>query len=175
MIDLLFILHIRRFGFSVIICLESHTIFAASTNNILDVKVGIDEKAAGARLALSLEILRNASSTLSNTRCVEIIEQLLCKDEESMELKTAPSLAQSLGIDPQQKPRRSSIQSNVQQLTATKNDEYRFLNVSGAEHPQIFDQSNFLLTPIPTSAEAQVETPLWCLANKIGTKPRPEL
>ncbi len=67
MVGRLFIPHIRRFGLRVIICLESDTMFVASTDNILELKVGIDREAAGARLALSLGILRNALSTLSNT------------------------------------------------------------------------------------------------------------
>ena len=83
MIDRLFMLHIRRFGFRVITYLESYTMFVASTINILDLKEGVDEEAAGARLALSLEILRNATSTPSNARCVEIIEELLRKNKRS--------------------------------------------------------------------------------------------
>ena len=55
--------------------------FVASTDNILELKDGIDEETAGARLAL-----KSALSTLSNTSCVEIIEQLLCMDNELMEL-----------------------------------------------------------------------------------------
>ena len=41
--------------------------FVASTDKILELKDGTGEEAAGARLALSLEILPNALSTLSNT------------------------------------------------------------------------------------------------------------
>ncbi|KAI9818758.1 MAG: hypothetical protein M1827_007578 [Pycnora praestabilis] len=82
-IDRLFMLHIRRFGFRVITYLESYTMFVASTINLLDLKEGIDEESASARLTLSLEILRNATSTPSNARCVEIIEQLLNKDKET--------------------------------------------------------------------------------------------
>ena len=67
MIGRLFILHIQRFGLRVIICLESHTMFLASTDNILELKNGIEEEAVGARLALSLNVLRNALTTLSNT------------------------------------------------------------------------------------------------------------
>jgi hypothetical protein len=82
MIDCLFVLHVRRFGFRVITWLESYTIFVASTVNILDLKEGIDTDAASSRLALGLEVLRNASSTPSNIRCVEIIQRLLRKDEK---------------------------------------------------------------------------------------------
>jgi len=85
MIDRLFMLHIRRFGFRVITYLESYTMFVASTVNILDLKEGIDEEAASARLALGLEILRNATSTPSNARCVEIIELLLGKNGKGRE------------------------------------------------------------------------------------------
>jgi hypothetical protein len=62
--------------------LESYTIFVASTVNILDLKEGIDTEAASSRLVLGLEVLRNASSTPSNIRCVEIIQRLLYKDEK---------------------------------------------------------------------------------------------
>ena len=55
MIDRLFMLHIRRFGFRVISYLESYTMFVASTINIVDLKQGIDEEGAGSRLALSLD------------------------------------------------------------------------------------------------------------------------
>lgn len=81
MVDRLFMVHIRRFGFRVITYLESYTMFVASTINILDLKEGIDGEAGGARLALSLEILRSTSSTPSNARCIEIIEQLMQRDE----------------------------------------------------------------------------------------------
>ena len=46
---------------------------------------GVDEEAAGARFTLSLDILKSGSSTPSISRCVEIIEQLLRKDEEEKE------------------------------------------------------------------------------------------
>ena len=36
----------------------------------------------------------------------------------------------------------------------------------------MFDRSNFLLPPIPMSAEVLVETPVRRLAEKIGTSPR---
>ncbi len=69
--------------------------FVASTINILDLKNGIDEEATGARLAMTCKTLRYASSTLSNIRCIEIIEQLLRKYEKSKELIPAPMQAQS--------------------------------------------------------------------------------
>jgi hypothetical protein len=59
-------LHIRRFSFRVITYLETYTMFVASTINILDLKEGVNYEAAGARLALGFEILRNATSTPSN-------------------------------------------------------------------------------------------------------------
>lgn len=83
MIDRLFMLHIRRFGFRVITYLESYTMFLASTINILDIKEGVDEEGANARLALGLEVFRNASSTPSNARCVEIIQELLHKNQKN--------------------------------------------------------------------------------------------
>ena len=95
MIDRLFVLHIRRFGFRIITYLESYSIFVASTINILDLKDGIDKEGARARLALGLEVLRNATGSQSGTecitstpnisRCIEIIEKLLQKNETSNE------------------------------------------------------------------------------------------
>jgi hypothetical protein len=92
MIDRLMMLHIRRFGFRIITYLESYTTFVASTINILDLKDGTDKEGASARLALNLEVLRNATGTPSTTgcvtstpsiaRCVEIIEKLLRKNEK---------------------------------------------------------------------------------------------
>jgi hypothetical protein len=89
MIDRLMMLHIRRFGFRIITFMESYTTFVASTINILDLKDGTDKEAASARLALNLEVLRNATGTPGSTgcvtstpsiaRCVEIIEKLLRK------------------------------------------------------------------------------------------------
>jgi hypothetical protein len=83
MIDRLFMLHVRRFGFRVITYLESYTMFVASTINILDLKEGIDAEGASSRIEFSLELFRNAASTPSNLRCVEIIEQLLRKNDKS--------------------------------------------------------------------------------------------
>lgn len=162
-IDRLFMLHVRRFGFRVISYLESYTMFVASTINILDLKDGIDEEAAGARLALSLEILRNASSTPSNARCVEIIEQLLRKDENAREERRlsqmshpSPWQASAVGDQSFDRPRRpSSVHSvnvqrtPIQQLATTTftsphqngvavpatqaMDDYAYLNTPGAE------------------------------------------
>ena len=98
-IDRLLMLHIRRFGFRVITYLESYTVFVASTINILDIKDGIDEESARVRLALNLEILRNASSTPSNARCVKIIEQLILRVEAQG--KEIPSQAITRRIQPQ--------------------------------------------------------------------------
>jgi hypothetical protein len=95
MIDRLFMLHIRRFGFRIITYLEIYTMFVASTINILDCRDNIDKERASARLALNLEVLRIATGTRSSTgcftsapsiaRCVKIIEQLLRKDEKGNE------------------------------------------------------------------------------------------
>ena len=92
MIDRLIILHIRRFGFRIFTYLESYATFVASTINILDLKDGTDKEGASARLALNLEVLRNATGTPSSTgcvssspciaRCIEIIETLLRKNEK---------------------------------------------------------------------------------------------
>lgn len=196
MIDRLFMLHIRRFGFRVITYLESYTMFVASTINILDLKEGIDEEGAGARLALSLEILRNATSTPSNARCVEIIEQLLRKEEKPKEddrvVRTPeqPLASGSEQIEEQnQSRRRSSAHSTIQQRTPAPQfgfdpqapgpsqivDEYAFMN-SGGEYPQLYDHNSFVSSTNPLlSSGSQVETPMRWLADNVGTNPRPEL
>lgn len=196
MIDRLFMLHIRRFGFRVITYLESYTMFVASTINILDLKDGIDEEGAGARLALSLEILRNATSTPSNARCVEIIEQLLRKEGKSKQddrlvrtpERAPPSYAEPIqGQD--QSGRRSSTHSTAQQATPIPQfgfnpkapgpppgvDEYAYMNLGG-EFPQMYDQNSFIpSTNALLSSDSHVETPMRWLSDNMGTNPRPEL
>lgn len=196
MIDRLFMLHIRRFGFRVISYLESYTMFVASTINILDLKEGIDEEGAGARLALSLEILRNATSTPSNARCVEIIEQLLRKEEKPKDdgrLVQTPdrplaSNAEQL-YEQNQSRRRSSGHSVTNQRTPVPEygfdpqapgppqavDEYAYVNMGGG-FPHLYDPNNFIPSTSPLlSSGSQVETPMRWLADNVGTNPRPEL
>lgn len=196
MIDRLFMLHIRRFGFRVITYLESYTMFVASTINILDLKEGIDEEGAGSRLALSLEILRNATSTPSNARCVEIIEQLLRKEEKPKDdghlvaspEQPSPSNAEYTP-EQHQSRRRSSAHSTAQQRALVPQfgfdtqapgppqsvDEYAYMNMGG-EFPQLYDQPNFTPSTNPfLSSDPQVETPMRWLADNVGTNPRPEL
>ncbi|KAL8689138.1 MAG: hypothetical protein Q9218_005123 [Villophora microphyllina] len=176
MIDRLFMLHVRRFGFRVITYLESYTMFVASTINILDLKDGIEEEAAGARLALSLEVLRNASSTPSNARCVEIIQQLLRKNEHQRETRRlsqasqAPSRHPTIGAQqPLDHPRRQSWSAHssmyqrtpIPQMptTALTNsqhngvahliDDYAYSNTPGTDSStsHFFDQNTNLLSP----------------------------
>lgn len=194
MIDRLFMLHIRRFGFRVITYLESYTMFVASTINILDLKEGVDEEGAGARLALSLEILRNATSTPSNARCVEIIEQLLRQEEKPKDddrlvqnpERPVPSNAEQIQ-EQNQSRRRSSVHGSTQtpvpqfgfdpQAPGPSQgvDEYAYMNLGG-EFPQLYDQTSFLPTTNSLlSSNSQVETPMRWLADNVGTNPRPEL
>lgn len=194
MIDRLFMLHIRRFGFRVITYLESYTMFVASTINILDLKEGVDEEGAGARLALSLEILRNATSTPSNARCVDIIEQLLRQEEKPKDddrlVQTAerpvPSNAEQIQEQNQSRRRssaRGSTQTPVPQFgfdpqapgPSQNVDEYAYMNLGG-EFPQLYDQTSFIPTTNSLlSSDSQVETPMRWLADNVGTNPRPEL
>ncbi|KAL1966256.1 hypothetical protein VTN77DRAFT_4609 [Rasamsonia byssochlamydoides] len=87
MIDALLTLHVKRFGFRVLTYLETYTVFVGATINILDLKESKDEEAeaAGARLAFNMEVLRNARSTPSTIRCVEIIQQLVRKNGSGQE------------------------------------------------------------------------------------------
>ncbi len=172
--------------------------FVASTVNILDLKDGIDTEAAGARLALSLEILRNATSTPSNARSVEIIEQLMGKDVASPAEQTR--LVQTHQVWPQLPPllavpsggsRRPSLQStrpaNVtspQPLYTPTTDllpqqqlEFNLSKTPAASgFPTFFDQPN-MLSPsnIQVPMDSQVEIPMRWLADNVGTNTRPEL
>lgn len=201
MIDRLFVLHIRRFRFRVITYLESYTMFVASTINILDLKDGIDEEAAGARLDFCLEILRNATSTPSNARCVEIIQQLSRKDEGpniGRQPSKAPQRPQQM-VDPQLSPqvpsprRRSSAQSTFSQQhntiqhpapsftpsamsTSQNMNDYAYLNMPASDFPTFYDQSDMLSSQsVQMPPDTQVDTPLRWLADNVGTNSRPEL
>ena len=186
MIDRLFMLHIRRFRFRVISYLESYTMFVASTINILDLKDGIDAEAAGARLGLSLEILRNATSTPSNARCVEIIEQLMRKDEISPGGQTrSRNLPQPVAAVV---PRRPSTQSasKPSQMTpplfTPTADQQRHVDFDAGNTSPLtnfspfFNQPNMLASdPVQMPMNSQVETPMRWLADNVGTNTRPEL
>lgn len=201
MIDRLFVLHIRRFRFRVITYLESYTMFVASTINILDLKDGIDVEAAGARLDFCLEILQNATSTPSNARCVDIIQQLSKRQEGSKEGRLLPEASQWPQSSNTQRTspeipgprRRSGAQSTVppqhnivqpaassftsQGIGAGQNmDDYAYLNTPANEFPPLFDQPN-LFSPqsMQMPPDSQVDTPMRWLSDNVNTNPRPEL
>lgn len=82
--DMLFTLHVRRFGVHCITWLQTYTMFVACTINVRDLKecqeVGSDMTLAhelGARLDFGMEVLRQAGSTPSANRCALIISQLV--------------------------------------------------------------------------------------------------
>lgn len=82
--DMLFTMHVRCFGFRCITWLQTYTMFVACTINVRDLKecqdVGGDTTLAHesrARLDFGMEILRQAGSTPSASRCALIISQLL--------------------------------------------------------------------------------------------------
>ncbi|EXJ76086.1 uncharacterized protein A1O5_00594 [Cladophialophora psammophila CBS 110553] len=94
MIDTLFTLHVRRFGFRFITYLQTYTMFVACTINVLDLKenesnsrdangTASREKCfalaqeASVRLNFGLEVLRQAGATPSAARCAAVIVQLL--------------------------------------------------------------------------------------------------
>lgn len=90
MIDGLLTLHVKRFGLRVMTYLEMYTVFVGATINILDFKEqdGPESEAASVRLAFNLEVLRNARSTPSTLRCVEIIQHLLKQEQLETEKNT---------------------------------------------------------------------------------------
>jgi hypothetical protein len=145
MIDRLLTLHVRRFGFRVLTYLETYTVFVAATVNILDLKEGKDEEAeaSNARLAFNVELLRNAHSTPSTMRCVEIIEQCLRKDSAEKfagtgTTKSQPtlhhqSLPPPLVSHPESRPQGRSFPGEFRNLAAappdeTRSNEFSFLN-----------------------------------------------
>ncbi|KIW30332.1 uncharacterized protein PV07_06082 [Cladophialophora immunda] len=95
MIDTLFTLHVRRFGFRFITYLQTYTMFVACTVNVLDLKENesnsrdvvngtnnMEEclalaQEASVRLNFGLEVLRQAGATPSAARCAAVIVQLL--------------------------------------------------------------------------------------------------
>lgn len=96
MTDVLFTLHVRRFGFRYITYLQTYTMFVASTINVLDFKENqnaasftgsqgtFDPKLvqeASARLDFAMEVFRQATSTPSAARCAAIIQRLLARDD----------------------------------------------------------------------------------------------
>ncbi|KAI2634815.1 fungal-specific transcription factor domain-containing protein [Hypomontagnella submonticulosa] len=83
MVDTLFILHVKRFGFRYVTYLQTYTLFVACTINVLDFieNEGSPEgsdlaREANARLHFGLEILRQANSTPAAARCAATISQL---------------------------------------------------------------------------------------------------
>ncbi|EXJ65190.1 hypothetical protein A1O7_01530 [Cladophialophora yegresii CBS 114405] len=88
MIDSLFTLHVRRFGFRFITYLQTYTMFVACTINVLDLKENesssrsnsngfVLAQEASVRLNFGLEVLRQAGATPSAARCAAVILQLL--------------------------------------------------------------------------------------------------
>ncbi|OCT54331.1 hypothetical protein CLCR_00855 [Cladophialophora carrionii] len=88
MIDSLFTLHVRRFGFRFITYLQTYTMFVACTINVLDLKENesckrrsgdglVLAQEASVRLNFGLEVLRQAGATPSAARCAAVIVQLL--------------------------------------------------------------------------------------------------
>jgi len=103
MIDRLLTLHVRRFGFRVLTYLETYTVFVGATVNILDLKQykGEEAEAANARLAFSMEVLRNAHSTPSTLKCVEIIEQCLRNDNQAADKRQCEGRSNRISNTPQ--------------------------------------------------------------------------
>ncbi|KAK4943048.1 hypothetical protein LTR10_017247 [Elasticomyces elasticus] len=125
MIDMLFTLHVRRFGFRFITYLQSYTMFVACTINVLDLKENrssttetasqgesqmfIAHEASG-RLDFGLEVLRQAGSTPSALRCAAIIAKLLEK-KSGNESEQCPPEQQAPSRDARAR-RTSSLQSS---------------------------------------------------------------
>lgn len=184
MIDILFMLHVRRFGFRVISYLESYTMFVASTINVLDLKEGINEEAARARLALTFEVFRNARSTPSNIRCADIIEQLLRKSEASVlstqdntaEEDIKPTPASSIGTmhpssDSQQTPLPQPMFPN-NPLEPNNPEDFGFVSIHN--FPTFDRQQHMPQTPAMEHAmplhmgSSGIETPLRWLPENLG-------
>lgn len=185
MIDLLFMLHVRRFGFRVISYLESYTLFVASTINVLDLKEGINEEGARARLALTFEVFRNARSTPSNMRCADIIEQLLRKSKvnarttrgSTAENKATPASSISTmhaSSDTQRTP-LPQMAFPKPSLDLNNSEAFGFVNIQNAGNFPTFDQQQQMpetpamehTMPLQMSSSS-IETPLRWLPENFG-------
>ncbi|OTB05029.1 hypothetical protein M426DRAFT_147102 [Hypoxylon sp. CI-4A] len=90
MVDTLFVLHVKSFGFQYITYLQTYTLFVACTVNVLDLTENEgadgDSKAsleANSRLRFGLEVFRQANTTPTAVRCAGAISQLLKRQRES--------------------------------------------------------------------------------------------
>ncbi|KAI1077022.1 fungal-specific transcription factor domain-containing protein [Whalleya microplaca] len=90
MIDTLFMLHVKRFGFRYVTYLQTYTLFVACTINVLDFTENESPtgdsglaREASARLHFGLEILRQANSTPASARCAATISQLIQRQRAS--------------------------------------------------------------------------------------------
>lgn len=185
MIDFLFMLHVRRFGFRVISYLESYTLFVASTINVLDLKEGINEEGARARLALTFEVFRNARSTPSNVRCADIIEALLRKSDPSgltargntagRDVKMTP--ASSTTLNPSSDSHSIPLPQSIfptNALDPSTSDDFGFVNIQNAGNFNFDQQQQIPQTPvmeqsIPLQMDSSgIETPLRWLPENIS-------
>ncbi|KAH9992180.1 fungal-specific transcription factor domain-containing protein [Xylariaceae sp. FL0662B] len=90
MIDTLFLLHVKRFGFRYVTYLQTYTLFVACTINVLDFTENENSsgesvlaREASARLHFGLEILRQANSTPAAARCAATISQLIIQRQKA--------------------------------------------------------------------------------------------
>ncbi|KAI1212608.1 fungal-specific transcription factor domain-containing protein [Annulohypoxylon truncatum] len=110
MVDTLFILHVKRFGFRYVTYLQTYTLFVACTINVLDFTENDDAagdsklaREANARLHFGLEIFRQANSTPAAARCAATISQLFQRQKTSKQNEklnpTAPIRVDPLTTD----------------------------------------------------------------------------
>ncbi|KAI1460015.1 fungal-specific transcription factor domain-containing protein [Annulohypoxylon moriforme] len=106
MVDALFILHVKRFGFRYVTYLQTYTLFVACTINVLDFTENDGPsgdstlaREANARLHFGLEIFRQANSTPAAARCAATISQLFQRQKTSK---------QNESINPADRTRRDS-------------------------------------------------------------------
>lgn len=99
MIDVLQILHIRRFGLRYITFLESYTTFVASTVNIYLLQSDIESYAAMARLSLNIEFLRGSSCTPSSKKAIDTIRRNISNEVAPNSTNIHCSIDQSLTAD----------------------------------------------------------------------------
>ncbi|KAI1100861.1 fungal-specific transcription factor domain-containing protein [Jackrogersella minutella] len=90
MVDTVFMLHVKRFGFRYVTYLQTYTLFVACTINVLDFTENegsagdsVLAREANARLHFGLEILRQANSTPAAARCAATISQLFQRQKTS--------------------------------------------------------------------------------------------
>ncbi|KAL7901870.1 fungal-specific transcription factor domain-containing protein [Trichoderma sp. TUCIM 5745] len=168
--DMLFTMHVRRFGFRCITWLQTYTMFVACTINVCDLKESQEAEKpsdsdatlaheSGARLDFGMEILRQAGSTPSASRCALIISQLLqgqmSKDRSPQMTDQGQALSSSMGF-----PAMATGDKTMPVPTAIKESDKGISLPSLADQPIVQHESRDFdhVPPLLCSENSEQET-----------------